>query len=570
VTSQQQKAPKLDFHVGMETDAGPVRELNEDYVACFQPADQARVAGKGAIFLVADGMGGHQAGEVASQMAAECVMREYYADAEYEPGDSLVRAVKFANQVLYNQAHADESKWGMGTTMVAAVILDQQVHVVNVGDSRAYLINEQGIARITQDHSWVEEQVQAGLLTREQAEQHPQRNLITRALGHDSGVNVDLFKGEIHDGDILLLCSDGLSGPVADQQLAAIALSQPPPEAAEQLIAQAKVQHANDNISVVVVQAVDPANLQADALELAEEDVTPTELTSPPDEGFLISLLSGLQGLIAKIPLSAEKRQWLLVGLAVLVFFCCLCGGLSGFLAISQKFTGDPVTAPQIAPIGPVSLVQDDPKWWAEFLGYPDVSAMKAWNGLADLKSATSIDLLPAWRGVFVVGEVGDCTFQGQAYTFCLEMAGKEYRVTGEPHVPLDSEEISVGDRMRVFGRQERQDGVVAASLIECQNPWWAWWQPAWKTVYQNPNWPDPAWIYSIADDNPNSPVKFRDYPDLTHEDKILMRGTWLEGKARQNMSIDLQHVYRLDKGRYTLIYGDFSPRPKPTETLIP
>jgi serine/threonine protein phosphatase PrpC len=130
---------ELELWVGVQSDTGPVRDLNEDHADFFVPADEGQRHEKGAIFLVADGMGGHQAGEVASRTAAKRVMYEYYADTAHPAGDCLVRAFKVANQVLYDQAQADSSKVGMGTTMVAAVVLGRQVYVANVGDSRAYI-----------------------------------------------------------------------------------------------------------------------------------------------------------------------------------------------------------------------------------------------------------------------------------------------------------------------------------------------------------------------------------------------------------------------------------------------
>ena len=148
-------------------------------------------------------------------------------------GKSLVRAVQAANQQIHAQAQTDPSKSGMGTTLVAAVILGRKVYVANVGDSRAYLINKGSMTQITDDHSWVEEQVRAGLLTPEQAKRHPQRNLVTRALGSKPSVDVDLFEGKVSTGDVILLCSDGLTGRVEDHEIAAIVRDHPPHEAAQ-------------------------------------------------------------------------------------------------------------------------------------------------------------------------------------------------------------------------------------------------------------------------------------------------------------------------------------------------
>jgi len=235
------------------SDTGRVRPHNEDYVDYFVPPDPQQRARKGAIYLVADGMGGHQAGEVASRGAVELAIRGYYDDPSRDVGKSLVRAIQAANQQLHTQAQADHSKSGMGTTLVAAVVLGYKVYVANVGDSRAYLINSRSITQITEDHSWVEEQVRAGLLTHEQAKKHPQRNLVTRALGSKPAVDVDLFEGELSRGDTLLLCSDGLTGRVEDHEVAAIVRQHSPREAIRILVDTANERGGNDNITVLIV-----------------------------------------------------------------------------------------------------------------------------------------------------------------------------------------------------------------------------------------------------------------------------------------------------------------------------
>ena len=235
------------------TDTGRVRPHNEDYVDFYVPPDRQQEARKGAIYLVADGMGGHQAGEVASRGAVETAIERYYADTSRDVGRSLVRAVQAANQQIHAQAQSDPSKSGMGTTLVAAVILGRKVYVANVGDSRAYLINKNSISQITEDHSWVEEQVRAGLLTPEQAKRHPQRNLVTRALGSKPAVDVDLFEGVVGRGDVILLCSDGLTGRVEDHEIAAIVRDHPPHKAAQLLVAAANERGGSDNITILIV-----------------------------------------------------------------------------------------------------------------------------------------------------------------------------------------------------------------------------------------------------------------------------------------------------------------------------
>jgi len=245
----------LKLEVARLTDPGRVRDHNEDFVYSPPFLDPQQLARKGRLFLVADGMGGHQAGEVASKGAVKTVVEQYYNDTTHDIGTSLVRAFRAANRLIYEQAQADPTKRGMGTTLVAAVVLGRKVYIANVGDSRAYLINKQGIVQITQDHSWVEEQVRAGVLTREEAQRHPQRNVVTRALGSRPTVEVDLFEGEINEGDALLLCSDGLSGLVSDQELADLVRKYPPQKAAQALVDLANQRGGYDNISVLIASA---------------------------------------------------------------------------------------------------------------------------------------------------------------------------------------------------------------------------------------------------------------------------------------------------------------------------
>jgi serine/threonine protein phosphatase PrpC len=275
--------PPLDLKVAKLTDTGRSRPHNEDCVDYFVPPDTQQLAQKGAIYLAADGMGGHSAGEVASHTAVELVRGHYYSDTTHDVGTSLVRAFRLANRAIYEQAQSDPSKSGMGTTLVAAVVLGRTVYIANIGDSRAYLINERGITQITEDHSWVAEQMRAGLLTKEEARRHPQRNVVTRALGSKPSVEIDLFEGEMQEGDVLLLCSDGLTGYVEDPELAAIAMEHPPEQATQLLVDQANARGGSDNISVVVVSA------------RPEILVAPTEVAAKPARAIpLIPILAGL------------------------------------------------------------------------------------------------------------------------------------------------------------------------------------------------------------------------------------------------------------------------------------
>jgi serine/threonine protein phosphatase PrpC len=228
-----------------KTDVGRQRHTNEDNLYDQPP-----------LFAVADGMGGAQAGEVASEMAISEFVEERDPDESAE--HHLEQLAQAANQKIWDMAQADSRHAGMGTTLTAALVDGQNVAVGHVGDSRLYLFRDGELERITRDHSLVEEFVRQGKLTPEQAEKHPQRSVITRALGPERSVEVDTFRIPARDGDVFLLCSDGLSGMVSDDDLAAI-LSEGRPlgETAATLVDAANKNGGRDNITAVLFRLED-------------------------------------------------------------------------------------------------------------------------------------------------------------------------------------------------------------------------------------------------------------------------------------------------------------------------
>jgi len=259
---------QLVLAVGQRTDPGRVRDHNEDNLAVVPPegvpADALRR--KGHLFLVADGMGGHAAGATASGIAVQEVMRAYYEDDSDDLRASLERAFRLANVAIFDRSRDSLTYAGMGTTLVVIVCQDSRMLIANVGDSRAYLIRDGGIRQLTQDHSWVAEAVRQGTLSAEQARYHPRRNVITRSLGNRPDVEVDFSEEGLLAGDTLVLCSDGLSGQVYDEEIRDVVLALEPQEAAEHLVSLANERGGPDNITVVivrVVQVVEEAALKA-------------------------------------------------------------------------------------------------------------------------------------------------------------------------------------------------------------------------------------------------------------------------------------------------------------------
>jgi len=202
---------------------------------------------------VADGMGGHAAGEVASEMAVSTVTTLYYQD-EGEAPDCLLRSIKLANALIFQKAMENVEHNGMGTTCVAAVLLGEVAYVANVGDSRAYLVRRGQVRQISQDHSWVAEQVRAGAMSEADARQHEMRNMITRSLGSLPEVEVDIFAEIVQEGDLLVMCSDGLSGMISDSEILMIVEHYSPQESVYRLIDRANAYGGNDNITVLIVR----------------------------------------------------------------------------------------------------------------------------------------------------------------------------------------------------------------------------------------------------------------------------------------------------------------------------
>ena len=238
------------------TDVGQTRPINEDsfYLSEYsQELDAAYV-------MVADGMGGHQAGEVASSMAitqiSDVINQGFMADMSPSAiKELLVRGIKKANSVIYDKGQTEEGCWGMGTTVTLCFVLGETAFIAHVGDSRAYILRQGVLHQITVDHSLVQELLQNGKITEEEAANHPQKNVITRALGTDAGVEIDLYEFTLCDGDVMLLCTDGLSNMLDDQEiLFEVSYGQGDEQCCERLLEIAKNRGAPDNVTSVLVR----------------------------------------------------------------------------------------------------------------------------------------------------------------------------------------------------------------------------------------------------------------------------------------------------------------------------
>ncbi len=269
--------------MGAKTDLGRVRDNNEDKFDFFEPEDPAILAAKGSFYAVADGMGGHSAGQVACELALKTVLSVYYADPSPDKDASLRRAVFEANSLIYDTAQAIPDRQGRGTTLTAAVLCEDKLLIAQVGDSRAYLLRGGTITQMTEDHSWVAEQVRLGTMTLAEAQVSPFRNIITRSVGTAAQVEPDIFTHEIQTGDVFVLCSDGLTGHVEPSEIQMLAESQSPSAAAMALVDTANERGGRDNITALVlsVRALVPYEGGPADAEAAAGDAGPKEEKAP-------------------------------------------------------------------------------------------------------------------------------------------------------------------------------------------------------------------------------------------------------------------------------------------------
>ncbi len=230
------------------TDIGRKRQMNQDFLF----VSEEPVGNLPNLFVVADGMGGHNAGDFASRYGVSVLVENVKKDKNFNPVKIIRAGIEAANREVMEQARRDPSMAGMGTTMVAATIVGGYAYIANVGDSRLYLISDQ-ISQITQDHSLVAEMVRLGELTPEEARNHPDKNIITRAIGTGEEVRIDFFDMKLEEGAMLLMCSDGLTNMVDDEAICDIVKNVENPGKAQALVDQANANGGKDNIAVILI-----------------------------------------------------------------------------------------------------------------------------------------------------------------------------------------------------------------------------------------------------------------------------------------------------------------------------
>lgn len=240
--------------VAAKTDLGRVRENNEDKYEFYLPEDELRLATKGLVFIVCDGMGGHEAGQIASELATKTFIDVYLNHPSSETETALRAAVSAANRFVLDVARAVPSRRGMGTTLSALILLQDQGYIAQVGDSRIYRLREGAIEQLTVDHTWVEDMVRGGVMEREIAETHPNRHMLTRAIGTENDADPDVFTFTLRERDIYFLCSDGLTNHVSDPEIAQLLENNAPSDAAWKLVGAALVGGGSDNTTCIVTR----------------------------------------------------------------------------------------------------------------------------------------------------------------------------------------------------------------------------------------------------------------------------------------------------------------------------
>jgi PPM family protein phosphatase len=271
--------------IGEATDAGPVREQNEDAVFHDTISDGA---GDGLMLIaIADGMGGYQRGEIASEMAIDSLRQRFAAADTDDLVLMLKQAFRQANERIFENGSADGEHNMMGTTLVAGVIRGTDLAIANVGDSRAYLVRANSLNQITNDHSLVAEQVAMGAMTQEEARDSQHRNIITRALGHRQKVDVDVFELTLLPDDRLLLSSDGLHDHVPDSEVVDLMTTLSPDEAARSMIARAIEEGSTDNVTALCMWAAPASVLEA-------QDAATPEVSSRMSAMVAVLVIIGL------------------------------------------------------------------------------------------------------------------------------------------------------------------------------------------------------------------------------------------------------------------------------------
>ena len=258
--------------VAGKTDLGRVRENNEDKFEFYVPEDERVLASKGAVYLVCDGMGGHAAGQIASEMACKTFIDVYVNHPGDSPVTAMTTAVVAANRFVFENAKNNPQRKGMGTTLSALILKQDEAFTVQVGDSRVYRLRDGALEQLTHDHTWTDEAIRAGVITPDEAKNHQYKHVITRAVGTEAQVVPEVTKFDLRAGDLFMVCSDGLLNHVEDDAIAGVLKGFSPADACWRLVGLALQGGGSDNTTVLIVRV--------DALDVLETG-DPAPIPSP-------------------------------------------------------------------------------------------------------------------------------------------------------------------------------------------------------------------------------------------------------------------------------------------------
>jgi serine/threonine protein phosphatase PrpC len=252
------ETPELRVHTRLtlaaKTDLGRVRENNEDKFEFYLPEDPVQLATRGSVFVVCDGMGGHAAGQIASELTAKTFIDVYLNHPSSDASVAMESAVHAANRYVHDVARAVPSRKGMGTTLSALILLQDNAYTVQVGDSRVYRLRDGKLVQLTRDHTWVEEAIRNGFISVAEVEDHPYKHVLTRAVGTEPDVKCEIEVHDLMQGDTFLVCSDGLLNHVEDPQIEQIMNTASVSEAAWKLVGAALQGGGSDNCTVLIVR----------------------------------------------------------------------------------------------------------------------------------------------------------------------------------------------------------------------------------------------------------------------------------------------------------------------------
>lgn len=502
----------MQLEVDSISDVGRTREHNEDFMGMWRPTDAAQRRRKGELFLVADGIGGHQSGEIASRMAIERIIQAYSNAAGQDVVAELVQAIETANAAIYAIGQDQDRRWRMGTTVVGALVRDHELHVVNVGDSRAYLVRSGKAEQISQDHSIVAEQVRLGLLDAEQAENQEYRSAITRAVGNKPEVKVDTFTRTLQEGDIVVLCTDGLSGPVKRDEIAHLVSTQTPAQAVTSLAALANARGGKDNITTIVIKT------HRDRKGAAAR---PSQAAARP---------------------MARRLGWIIGALALSAL------ALAGVLAAAMVFLLGNRDVPRQSPIiAEIEYSADQSRdEFARMMGYSDAKAMVI---EARLLPDPPWSLKPRQIYVLLTGRVVGT----DAGKFDLDMGGERYRVGCPPNVTL-----RVGKLVSVLGvvpdptsRDVRLHALDVNELNVLRL------SMEWQNRYNEPAGPRELLVYTVVSSytvlEAGGYNLERDY-GIKAGERVALYGTWdivPSGSSRYLGLRSLARIWRWENGIY-------------------